>query len=80
MELSEIYARLNKTELAALRGYQVRLKDRDRDKRTRALRDYRKFIGYLERSGRITEEQRQMLEYYRIEDRHAEAQAPHAPQ
>lgn len=57
------------TELSALRQHQQRIKSRDKNKRARAMKEYRVFLDYLERIGRITPAQKVYLENFRLEDR-----------
>ena len=69
-ELIGIYNRMRDHERSAFRAYQAGLADRDKDNRRRALKDYRTFLDYMEKIGRINREQRDFLEYYRMEERH----------
>lgn len=57
-------------ETRALFEHQRRIADRDKDKRRRAMREYRKFLDYLENAGKISTEEKVELEHYRMEDRH----------
>ena len=69
-ELIGIYNSMRDHERSAFRAYQVGLADHDTNKRRRALKEYRVFLDHLERIGRVTPEQRNFLEYYRMEERH----------
>ena len=60
----------NEAERAALLEHQRRIADRDKEKRRRAMKEYRKFLDYLEAAGRITPAQKTKLEYWRMEERH----------
>ena len=66
----EIYMRLRETELQALKEHQARIRVRDKDKRRRAMNEYRKFCDYLVMVGRLTREQGVKLWAYRMEERH----------
>lgn len=63
-------SKMTDAEVNALREHQRKIADRDKNKRRRAVKNYLVFIDYLERIGRITPEERNELEYYRMEDRH----------
>ena len=69
------FNQFNEAESAALMEHQRRIADRDKDKRRRAMREYRKFLDYLERIGRITPAQKTKLEYWRMEERHVKDRA-----
>lgn len=60
----------SEAELAALRAHQQKIQTPDKDKRRRAVKEYRVFLDYLERIGRITPEEKTHLECMRIEGRH----------
>lgn len=66
----EIYLRLKEPELQALKEHQRRIADRDKDKRRRAMHEYRKFCDYLVMVGRLTKEQGVKLWAYRMDERH----------
>ena len=56
----DLWTRLRPNEISTLREHLIRISDRDRDKRKRAMREYRTWLDYLvdlaesrPRSGRI---------------------------
>lgn len=68
--LMEAYMRLRPAEQAAYREHQRRIQVPDKDKRRRAMREYRTWLDYLARIGRITEAQAAKLEYFRLPERY----------
>lgn len=66
----EIYLRLKEPERRALREHQTRIRSRDKNKRRRAMNEYRQFCDYLVRVGRLTKEQGVKLWAYRMDERH----------
>ena len=70
METAEFYLSLNDAEIKALKEHLKRVGDRDRNKRIRAVREYRQWLDYLESMDRITPELRQRLEHFKLEERH----------
>ena len=61
---------LRPTEMAAFKGHQERISVRDKDKRRRAMKEYRRWLDYMVQIERITPRQRVMLECYRMNERH----------
>ena len=68
----DIYIRLSDAEQRALKTHLTRIEDGDKHKRRRAMREYNRFLDYLEASGRISEPERAQMEAYRLERRHVE--------
>lgn len=69
----DIYIRLSDAEQRALKTHLTRIEDRDKHKRRRAMREYNRFLDYLEASGRISEPERVKMETYRLERRHVDS-------
>jgi hypothetical protein len=68
----DFFLALRESEIAALREHLIRIRNKDKDKRRRAKKDYRRFMDYLVSINRITPEQRTKLENFRMEDRHVQ--------
>ena len=68
----EIWLALRETERAALFEHQKRIRDKDKEKRRRAKKEYRRFIDYLISVKRLTPEEGAALELFRMEDRHVQ--------
>lgn len=68
----DVYIRLNDAEQRALKTHLTRIEDRDKHRRWKALKEYNRFLDYLEASGRISEPERVKMETYRLERRHVE--------
>jgi len=69
----DIYIRLSDAEQRALKTHLMRIEDRDKHRRRKALKEYNRFLDYLEASGRISEPERVKLETYRLETRHVDS-------
>ena len=61
---------LRPTEMTAFRTHQERIAVRDKNKRRRAMQEYRKWLDYMVQIERITPRQRVLLECYRMNERH----------
>ena len=59
---ASLFSALRPTEIEAMKKHLVAVADHDRKKRSSAVRRYRVYLDYLERIGRITEEQRAKLD------------------
>lgn len=68
--LIDVYMRFSVAEQRAFSQHIRRIDVGDRRKRVRAMRDYRRFLDYLEASGRITDTERQRLELFRLNRDH----------
>lgn len=68
----DIYIRLSDAEQRALKTHLTRIEDGDKHRRRKALKEYNRFLDYLEASGRISEPERVKLETYRLETRHVD--------
>lgn len=69
-KMIDIYIRLSDAEQRALKRHLTLIEDGDKHRRRRAVRDYNRFLDYLEASGRITEQERVRLACYKLERRH----------
>lgn len=72
MRMIDIYIRLSEAEQRALKRHLTLIEDGDKHRRRRAMREYNRFLDYLEASGRISEPERVQMEAYRLERRHVE--------
>ena len=68
-DVTRAYVKMLPTEQKAFYEHQKKIADRDLDKRRRAMRDYRRYLDYLLLIGRISQGERDALEYYRIDTR-----------
>ena len=71
----DVYIRLTDAEQRALRRHLSRIDVGDKHKRVRAMREYRRFLDYLEAVGRITYAERLRLELFRLNRDHKEMPA-----
>ena len=70
MPMIDVYIRLKDAEQRALRRHLSRIEVGDKHKRVRAMREYRRFLDYLEAVGRSTYAERLRLELFRLNREH----------
>jgi len=72
MALMAAYMRMRPAEQEAYREHQRRIQAKDRNKRRRAVREYRTWLDYLVSVGRITPGEATEMEHYRIAIRNSQ--------